>query len=49
MDLTGTKPTFLTRQDMERIAQQGVDPALLPDDETAKYIAENNISLTIIK
>ena len=45
------QPTFLTRQDMERIAEQDINPALLPSDEIARKIEENDIriSLTINK
>jgi hypothetical protein len=41
------QPTFLTRQDMERIAEQDIDPALLPSDEIARQIEENDIHISV--
>ena len=41
------QPTFLTRQDMERIAEQNIAPALLPSDEIARQIEENDIRMII--
>ena len=41
------QPTFLTRQDMERIAEQDIDPALLSSDEIARQIEENDIHISV--
>ena len=32
---------------MERIAEQSIDPALLPSDEIARKIEENDIQISV--
>lgn len=41
------KPRFFTREDMERIVEQGIDPSLLPSAEIAKEIQEYDIRLEV--
>jgi hypothetical protein len=41
------QPTFLTRQDVERIAEQVINPALLPSNEIARKIEENDIHISV--